>query len=277
MIKGDLMNNSYKILKIKNIIINTQTIKTFIFDWEMKREIPKPGQFMMVWNFNGLSDEKPMSISKIDLDNEEIRITVKNVGKFTNNLHSLKIGDELGIRGPYGNNFKLYGDNILAIGGGVGMAPLKSFVEYAKLKNKSVDVVIASITQCELLFEDDFRKLGVNVFTSTDDGSCGYKGFATHRTIDLLKNKTYDMAIVCGPEIMMKGIFNILEDNNINGQYSMERYMKCAIGICGQCCVDNTGWRVCMEGPIFSSEEIKQITEFGNYHRDGAGIKILNK
>ncbi|MDR2623142.1 MAG: dihydroorotate dehydrogenase electron transfer subunit [Methanobrevibacter sp.] len=268
------MNNGYQILEIKDIVFNTETIKTFIFNWKMEgEEITKPGQFMMVWNFNGEGDEKPMSLSKIDLDNEEIGITVKNVGKFTNNLHSLKIGDELGIRGPYGNNFNLNGDNILAIGGGVGMAPLKSFVEHVKSKNKNVDVVIASITQCELLFEEDFKKIGVDVFTSTDDGTCGYKGFATHRTIDLLKSRTYDMAVVCGPEIMMKGILNILEDNGIPGQYSMERYMKCAVGICGQCCVDNTGWRVCIEGPIFSSEEIKQITEFGNYHRDGSGIK----
>jgi dihydroorotate dehydrogenase electron transfer subunit len=270
------MDNSYRILKIKDIIINTRSIKTFIFDWKMeKNKIPNPGQFMMVWNFNGDSDEKPMSISEIDLNNEKIGITVKNIGEFTNRLHSLKIGDELGIRGPYGNSFKLNGDKILAIGGGVGMAPLKSFVKYAKSKNKDVNVVIASVTNDELLFKEDFKEMKVNIFSSTDDGTCGYKGFATHRTIDLLKNNSYDMAVVCGPEIMMSGIFKILEDNNIPGQYSMERYMKCAIGICGQCCVDNTGWRVCIEGPIFSSNEIKQITEFGKYRRDGAGIKHL--
>jgi dihydroorotate dehydrogenase electron transfer subunit len=267
------MDNSYRILKIKDIIINTKSIKTFIFKWKMDK-IPKPGQFMMVWNFNGDCDEKPMSISKINLNNEEIGITVKNIGEFTNKLHSLKIGDELGIRGPYGNSFKLNGDKILVIGGGVGMAPLKSFVEYTKSKNKDVDVVISSVTNDELLFKEEFKKIKANVFTSTDDGTCGYKGFATHRTMDLVKSKSYDMAVVCGPEVMMNGIFKILEDNNILGQYSMERYMKCAIGICGQCCVDNTGWRVCIEGPIFSSNEIKQIKEFGKYYRDGRGIKI---
>jgi dihydroorotate dehydrogenase electron transfer subunit len=266
--------NDCEILEIKEIIPETKSIKTFIFDWWMEGvKIPKPGQFVMIWNFTRKRDEKPMSISKIDIINNKIGVTVKNIGEFTNELHNLNVGDKLGIRGPYGNGFEVKGDTILAIGGGVGMAPISCFIDYAIDNKKSVDLVLASVTKDELLFLDRMKDIGVNIFTCTDDGTCGFEGFATHRTIDILKSKSYDMAIVCGPEIMMKGIFNILEDKGIPGQYSMERYMKCAMGICGQCCVDNTGWRICVEGPVFQSKELKKITEFGNYHRDASGIK----
>jgi dihydroorotate dehydrogenase electron transfer subunit len=277
-------NNNYNILEIKEIISETKSIKTFIFDWEMDGvKIPKPGQFVMIWGFYRIKDEKPMSISFIDRINNKIGITVKNVGKFTNELHNLHVGDKLGIRGPYGNGFKIKekgekndeDKNILAIGGGVGMAPIACFVDYAREKGAKVDVVSASVTKNELLFEERLSKLGSNIFTCTDDGTCGYEGFATHRTIDLLEISSYDMAVVCGPELMMEGIFNLLEDHEIFAQYSMERYMKCAMGLCGQCCVDEVGWRVCIEGPIFSSNDLKQIKEFGKYHRDSSGIKKI--
>ncbi|WP_067257559.1 dihydroorotate dehydrogenase electron transfer subunit [Methanobrevibacter cuticularis] len=266
--------NDYRILEIKEIISETDTIKTFIFDWEMEgNRIPKPGQFVMVWSFLRKKDEKPMSISKIDENNNQIAITLKNVGEFTNDLHNLTVGDKLGIRGPYGNGFEMEGDNILAIGGGVGMAPISCFVDQATDNGSNVDIVSASVTKNELLFLDRMKNSGANIFTCTDDGTCGFEGFATHRTIDLLESRSYDMAVVCGPEIMMKEIFNILEAKQIPAQYSMERYMKCAMGVCGQCCVDNTGWRICVEGPIFSTEDLKKITEFGKYHRDASGIK----
>ena len=71
----------------------------------------------------------------------------------------------------------------------------------------------------------------------------------------------------------MKGIFDILEDASIPAQYSLERYMKCALGVCGQCCVDSEGWRICVEGPVFENEKIHKIDEFAKYRRDAAGVK----
>lgn len=130
------------------------------------------------------------------------------------------------------------------------MAPIACFTSYIGQKS-NIDVICASITKDELLFSEKLEDGSANIFTCTDDGTCGFEGYATHRTIDLLKSNSYDIAIVCGPELMMKGIFDLLEDREIPAQYSMERYMKCAMGICGQCCVDNTGWRICVEGPVF--------------------------
>lgn len=266
------MNKVPEIVKIKEIIDETPTVKTFIFDWDMdKFGIPQPGEFLMVWNFN---DEKPMSISFINEDKQELGISVKNIGIFTNDLHNLNAGDEIGIRGSYGNGFKtdLKDKTILAIGGGVGMAPINSLSSNL-LRNNNVDVISAATTKDELLFIDYLESKGANLFPCTDDGSFGFEGFATDQAINLLKDTSYDMAFVCGPEIMMKLLFDILEDSNIPAQYSMERYMKCALGLCGQCCVDDTGWRVCVEGPVFDENQLKQITEFGKYNKDASGLK----
>ena len=202
------MINEPKIVEIKEIIDETPTIKTFKFDWDMKTlGKPNPGEFVMIWNFK---NEKPMSIAQINDD--ELAITVKNIGEFTSQLHDLKIGDKIGVRGSYGNGFNnsFEGKNILAIGGGVGMAPINAIVTNLIGKGNNVDVVSAAITKDELLYADSLEKLGANIYHCTDDGSFGFEGFATDCTITLLEDKTYDYAFVCGPEIMMKGIFDIL-------------------------------------------------------------------
>ncbi|WP_407393276.1 dihydroorotate dehydrogenase electron transfer subunit [Methanobrevibacter sp.] len=264
------MINEPKIVEITEIIDETPTIKTFKFNWDFEElGKPNPGEFIMVWNFK---NEKPMSIAQIN-DNE-LAITVKNIGEFTSQLHDLKIGDKIGIRGSYGNGFNKEFENkrIIAIGGGVGMAPINSIASDLVSKNE-VDVISAAQTKDELLYGEALEKLGVNVHYCTDDGSFGFEGFATNCLADLLEDSTYDYAFVCGPEIMMKGIFDILEDAGIPGQYSLERYMKCALGVCGQCCVDGEGWRICVEGPVFENDKIYKITEFAKYRRDASGVK----
>ena len=265
------MINEPKIVEIKEIIDETPTIKTFKFDWDMdKLGRPNPGEFIMVWNFK---NEKPMSISQINDD--ELAISVKNIGEFTSQLHDLNIGDQIGIRGSYGNGFNnsFEGKNIIAIGGGVGMAPINAIASDLVKKGNNVDVISAAVTKDELLFSDSLEKLGANVHNCTDDGSFGFKGFATDCLNELLKDSSYDYAFVCGPEIMMKGIFDILEDAGMPAQYSLERYMKCALGVCGQCCVDSEGWRICVEGPVFENDKISKITEFAKYRRDASGLK----
>ena len=255
------------IVEIDEIIVQTPTIKTLMFDWDFDNV--NPGEFVMVWNFE---NEKPMSVSHID--DGKLGITVKNIGSFTSRLHDLKVGDELGIRGGYGRGFNLdfEGEKIIAIGGGVGMAPINA-ISSCLADSNDVSVISAAQSKEELLFCDSLEGLGVEVFACTDDGSYGFEGFATDCLSDLIKKSTYDYAFVCGPEIMMKGVYDILEASSISGEYSLERYMKCALGLCGQCCVDNTGWRICVEGPVFKNHEIKQITEFAKYKRNSSGIK----
>ena len=267
---GLLMIREPKIVEIKEIIAETPTIKTFTFDWDFKTlGKPNPGEFLMIWNYH---NEKPMSISQINDD--ELAVTVKNIGEFTSQLHDLRPGDEIGVRGSYGSGFNtdFNGKRIIAVGGGVGMAPMNAITTHLAVNN-DVDVISAAQTGDELLFVDSLKSVGVSVYPCTDDGSFGFEGFATDCLRSLLEDVSYDYAFVCGPEIMMKGIFDILEEAGIPGQYSLERYMKCAIGVCGQCCVDSEGWRICVEGPVFEEDKIRQITEFSKYRRDACGVK----
>lgn len=257
-----------KTIEIKRIIEETDTVKTFIFDQDAQ-DI-QPGQFMMVWNFK---DEKPMSLSLIDPEKSEIGISIRKVGSFTESVHSLQSGDKLGLRGPYGRGFEIAGSNILAVGGGIGMAPIAAFVNEARRKKLDVDVVTAATTKDELLFMDQLKATEITSYACTDDGTFGFCGFATEFMEKIIEEKEYDMVVTCGPELMMKGVFDIVEDLKIPAQFSLERYMKCGLGICGQCCVDDTGWRVCVEGPVFWRDDVALITEFGKYKRDAAGIK----
>lgn len=264
------MINEPKIVEITEIVTETPTIKTFKFDWDFKTlGRPNPGEFLMIWNFK---NEKPMSISQINDD--ELAITVKNIGEFTSQLHELQVGDKIGVRGSYGNGFdnSFEGKRIIAIGGGVGMAPINAIACDLAQKNE-VSVISAAQTKDELLFLDSLESAGIDVYPCTDDGSFGFKGFATDCLLSLLEDTGYDYGFVCGPEIMMKGIYDILEKSEIPADYSLERYMKCALGVCGQCCVDSQGWRICVEGPVFENRKISQITEFAKYRRDASGVK----
>ena len=264
------MINEPKIVEIKEIITETPTIKTFKFDWDFETlGKPNPGEFLMIWNF---SNEKPMSISQINDD--ELAITVKNIGEFTSQLHELEVGDKIGVRGSYGHGFdnSFKGKKIIAIGGGVGMAPVNAIASDLAGDN-DITVISAAQTKDELLFLDSLESIGVDVNPCTDDGSYGFEGFATNCLEDLLQDNTYDYGFVCGPEIMMKGIFEILESSDIPAQYSLERYMKCALGVCGQCCVDSEGWRICVEGPVFENDKMEEITECAKYRRDASGVK----
>ncbi len=257
-----------QVIKIKRVVDETPTVKTFYFPWKVTEEIP--GQFLMLWNF---SDEKPMSISSIDPVNDEIGISVKMVGPFTQSMHKLQENDLLGLRGPYGKGFQIAGSRVLAVGGGIGMAPVAAFTEEASKRGIYVDVITAATTKGEILFQERLKNAGANVMPTTDDGSHGFCGFATELAEKLIKKENYDMMVCCGPEIMMKKLSDISNQHQIPSQFSLERYMKCAMGICGQCCVDEVGWRICVEGPVFWGDQLKMISEFGKYRRDSSGIK----
>ena len=144
-----------KIVEITEIVEETPTIKTFKFDWDFETlGKPNPGEFIMIWNF---SNEKPMSISQIN-DNE-LAVSVKNIGKFTSQLHELKTGDKIGVRGSYGHGFdnSFEGKKIIAIGGGVGMAPINAIASDLA-ENNDVSVISAAQTKDELLFLDSLEQ-----------------------------------------------------------------------------------------------------------------------
>jgi dihydroorotate dehydrogenase electron transfer subunit len=226
-----------------------------------------PGQFFMIW-IPGI-DEIPMSSSFIDKNIKGI--TFRRVGDATKALFNFKNEQLIGIRGPYGNGFKISGKNILFVGGGTGIATIVPAVEQTVKKGYLATVILGVKNKNELFFKDRLEKIDAKVHVTTDDGSLGFKGFATDIVEKILDENKFDSIITCGPEIMMKRLLEMGRD--IPFQASLERYMKCGFGLCGQCTIGD-GIRVCKEGPVFDGKTLKNIEDFGLFKRDGAGRKV---
>jgi dihydroorotate dehydrogenase electron transfer subunit len=257
--------NTPQMTPILGSTIEAYGIKTLTFQYP---GTVIPGQYFMIW-IPGV-DEIPMSVSIIH--GAVKGITFRKVGDATTALYNLKKGDKIGVRGPYGHGFKLRGKQILFVGGGTGVAMLAPLVEQARQKKLDATVIIGVKTKRELFFEERLRRTGATVLVSTDDGTKGYQGFASDLAKQILTEHTVNSIYTCGPEPMMKALF--ASTGSLLFQASLERYMKCALGICGQCCIGN-GVRVCVDGPVFDRATLKQVHDFGVYKRDAAGRKIF--
>lgn len=249
-----------RIHAIKHIEDNTPRHKTLYFSDEACREA-QPGQFIMVWIPR--VDEIPMSLSVIG---EQQAITVEAKGPGTNALHNMAPGDMIGIRGPYGHGFRVVDNPALVVAGGTGMAPLLPLIE----KLKTCVVVLGAQTASLLLFREQAERWADTLHLTTDDGSTGHHGFVT----DVLDEAGTGCTVVytCGPEIMMKKVMDWGTERDMTVQASLERYMKCGIGICDTCAID--GRHVCREGPVFSSDMLVGISDFGYWKRTPSGKKV---
>lgn len=235
---------------------DTPTIRSFSFDHSFEFI---PGQFLMVW-VPGV-DEVPMALSS------ENSITVQKVGDATSAMFNLSIGDRLGMRGPFGNGFS-QGERMLAIAGGVGAAPLLPLAH----ADWVMTFLLGARTETELLFVDQLDEC-TDLQIATDDGSLGAQGFVTV-LLDDLNLGAYDRIAVCGPEVMMRAVLSKIMEIGIEKktEFSLHRYMKCGVGVCGSCCIDPSGFRACRDGPVFSGKFLKN-SEFGQYMRDASGRK----
>lgn len=226
----------------------------------------KPGQFLMVW-LPGV-DEKPMAVSYHNKNG--FAFTSQAIGRFTNALEKIKKGDKLGIRGPYGNGFSIK-QNACVVAGGVGLSSVSTLID--SLKNPLI--IYGARTKEHLIYLKRYKNK--NMLITTDDGSFGRKGFTTDVLEEVLSNKKNKIKIVytCGPEVMMKKVFDICTRHKIECEASLERMMKCGFGICGACMVNDK--IVCIDGPIFSSKQLKNLSEFGNSSRLKSGRKVSLK
>ncbi len=255
----------YKVGKIVKVVEEAEDVKSFYVKVNME-EIT-PGQFVMVW-LPGL-EEIPLSPS---LHSQDIlRLTVAAVGSTTRKMHELNVGDRVFIRGPFGRGFNIgYKGRYLLVAGGYGAAPLIYALRKLRESNKHVAYAIGARTSAKLLFINEAENLGAKVYASTDDGSRGYKGYITEIVKRIIKH--YDNVLACGPEKMLYEVMNICLENNIRCQLSIERYIKCGIGVCGSCALDPKGLLVCRDGPVFYAEELVG-TDFGKYYALPSGIK----
>lgn len=252
-----------RVLTIAGQSDETPTIRTVRMDDHLDSQ---PGQFIMVWVPG--TDEFPMSVSHIG---ERFGVTYKVIGEGTRRLSAMTSGDRLGVRGPYGRGFTLDGRRILVVAGGTGMACLAPLVEQASASGVSVEVVLGARTKTELLMEERCRQAKAAVHMTTDDGTKGVKGVATDMVVALLESGGYDHVYACGPERMIVGVLEASMKHRIPMQASLERHMKCGIGICDSCAVD--GRHVCTDGPVFSTEELSSLSELGRTKLSPSGAR----
>jgi len=219
-----------------------------------------------------------MSLSTINSKEGLATITVEKVGEATGKLHKMKVGDVIGVRGPFGNGYTLTNArNVMIVGGGTGLASLAPLVEeMAQHKGRRVTFLLGAKTCGELLFQERmktvFATMNQKIVATTEDGSYGTKGLVTEPAEQLLAKEKFDMVYACGPEHMMYRMFVLTERFRVPFQASLERFMRCAIGLCGTCVIGR--FRVCKDGPVFSGDQLREVkNEFGYFRRGFNGRK----
>lgn len=267
--------NKIRIVVIDQVVQETSTIRTLIFKDNLCSK-SKPGQFAMVWIIGAEElPMSPMSWAKKDY----AAITIHKQGYGSTQLYNKSRGEMVGIRGPYGNHFKIKKESrkVLLIGEGIGLIPLLKLATMLNKCRVDTTLIIGARSKDEVLFEkqanhflsETMHKLVV----ATEDGSYGIHGQASDVMAQILENEKFDNVYTCGPELMMKKVFDIASSYSLPVQARLGRYMKCGIGICGSCCIGEQ--LVCKDGTIFNEKKLRLMTEFGQINRDKSGRKAL--
>ena len=209
-----------------------------------------PGRFINI-ALDGLYLRRPISVC--DSTDDTITIIYKVVGKGTEQLTTKAVGDKLDVLTGLGNGYdtSVQSKTPVVIGGGVGVPPLYMLTKELIKSGKKPTVILGFNTAKEVFYEEKFRALGVDTVVTTVDGSYGIRGFVT----DALKNIEYDYFFTCGPEPMLKAVYN---QTVTSGQMSFEERMGCGFGACMGCsCKTIAGYkRICKDGPVMTKEEI---------------------
>ncbi len=277
-IKSDVISNPYHYNLARLTRSEPQTLDTTLYTFEfVNQEQQKkfsfiPGQFMLLSIFG--YGEAPFGICSSSSKTDQIQLTIRSVGRLTEALGKLPQGGMVGLRGPYGNGWpmeKLKGKNVVIIGGGIGLVPLRSVI-LDILENRetygSVQIMYGARCPEELLFKDDLylwdnrRDIEYVATVDRDDEHCwaGNIGVVTilFDRITITPEDTY--AFVCGPPIMYRFVLRELEKIGLPDErifLSLERRMKCGIGHCSHCIVGTKF--VCQDGPVFSSKIAKKL------------------
>jgi len=232
-----------------------------------------PGQFVVLSRL-GIG-EAPFSISSSPTKLYSFELVVRNVGRLTKALHDLNVGDEVGIRGPFGKGFPVHileGSDLLFIAGGIGIVPLRSLINYA-IDNRrdfgKVNILLGCNSPENMLFRNEFNKwskrMDLNFECTVDRADPDWKGNVGLITslmpgINLTPERTF--ALVVGPSVMYKYVIAELLKKGISERQiliSLERHMKCGLGKCGHCQINNL--YCCQDGPVFSYDKIKNLKE----------------
>ena len=225
-----------------------------------------PGQFTMIYAFG--VGEVPISISGDPGHPEMLVHTVRAVGAVTNAICALEPGDSVGIRGPYGTGWpETEGKDLLIIAGGIGLAPVRPLILSAlahRHRYFCMGLAYGSRSPSDLLYRDDLDRWGtvgdMNVQVTVDRGEPGWRGdigVVTPLIQRLRCQTTETIAVICGPEVMMRIAARTLQDGYVapeNIYVSIERNMKCGIGLCGHCQFGSDF--TCRDGPVFPYKDV---------------------
>ncbi len=263
------------VMVIEKIIEETPGVRTFHLNFKDKKLAKEfkfeSGQFAQYSVFG--VGEATFCISSSPTRPDHLELAVQRVGKVTNALHRLGVGAEIGFRGPYGNSFPLNdlkGKNLVFVGGGIGLAPLRSLIwnviDNRDIYNK-VDIVYGARTPADLCFRYDLeaweKDKTINMVTTIDreaEGWTGKVGMVPNVLGEVAPKAKDAVAIVCGPPIMIRFTFPVLEKLGFEPSQmltTLEKRMKCGIGKCGRCNIGDI--YVCRDGPVFSYEQIKNF------------------
>ena len=261
---------------VTDIRIDTPDVKTFrVVGTDGKKLFEhKPGQCAMV-SIPGVG-EAMFSITSSPTNREFVEFSIKKCGVLTNWLHAMEVGQQICVRGPYGNAFPVdtafKGKNLLFVAGGIGLAPLRSVINYCRHYRDQyghIDIVYGSRSKDDLV---DYNEIitewigdtGIDVHLTIDreqEGWDGHVGFVPN-FVKELNFDTTKTVVMCGPPIMIKfTLAGLLELGFSKEQVytTMELRMKCGVGKCGRC---NIGSKyVCKDGPVFRFDELDQLPD----------------
>lgn len=258
---------------VQRIVEETHDTKTFHFTFKEEGIPPefafKPGQFA---EFSVLGvGESPFCISSSPTRTDHLEFTVRRVGHVTRALHRLSTGSEIGVRGPYGNGFQLdtlEGKNLVFVAGGIGLAALRSLIWQVmdtRQKYGEVAIVYGARRPSDLCFRYDLDTWGtngrVNLTTTVDKGDShwqGREGFVPQVLAQVAPSARNAIAIVCGPPVMIRFTFPVLEKLGFAPEQvitTLEKRMKCGVGKCGRCNIGNI--LVCRDGPVFTYAQMQ--------------------
>lgn len=260
----------YQIDTVKKDTEDTFTIELIPQDAEKKFSF-EPGQFNMLYVY-GIG-EIPISISSDPSKPNRIGHTTRVVGTVTKGLRRLNQGELIGLRGPFGSSWPVKlaeGNDIVLVAGGIGLAPLRPVI-YHVLNNRKkygqFDIVYGARSSTDILFAKELEQWGarfdVNVLVTvdrSDNNWHGHVGVVTKLISYAPFDPMHTVAMTCGPEIMMRYTAIALQKRGIDNEriyVSMERNMKCAIGLCGHC--QYAGKFICKDGPVFSYNEVNNL------------------
>ena len=235
----------------------------------------KPGQFVMVSVFG--VGEAPFSVCSSPTKKGSFELCIRAVGNVTNALHRLEPGAVIGIRGPFGNGFPLdvlRGKDILFVAGGLGLAPLRSLINYALDRREEFGrliILYGCKTPSELLFRDELarweKRDDVNFLVTVDrpdDSWDRHVGVITTLFPKITIDPERTMAVVVGPPVMYRFVALECIQKGIPESHifmSLERHMKCGVGKCGHCQIN--GKYVCQDGPVFTLSQLRLLPEGG--------------